>query len=485
MVDLTKELGTAQKEANKFHTAETRTHDALHTALAGAYKFYVAGNNAPATLNALLLSKGLSPANLLPKSNQIIKLIFYHDPKAQSEKRQVISKWAIVLRELEEEKVKPGDAKAHIEKHTIDGLVQVHRNRPSSSVAAGTKTPLNKFDQGKRIAASLESLGEFATDGTFPDGLGLALIEFNGTQAIIKHVVANESDAATEKFTRGLVQQFPPNAEGFLPLGLLSRMATNLLVDKLSAVISNTAEGCTARIALDGNLKTVLARGFFPRIPNLPIGDYHLDDEALKRLGRLLPKHRADTWTVSSAAKGSARIIAEIMSGSKIVINLTKYAPSTKLASLSSSAKGVLSIPTSDGKFLQDLSDKEGVISKSLTKTKKKTLTHTISTTSWTMGGSAGNKMRLPLPQNLPSGTGPVTIELKKDTLKRISKASKAVTSIYKKSQPSLMIGNGYLALTVVDAHAGQWELIVPQQKGGSYDDALMTDDAVDQVQLV
>ena len=62
-------------------------------------------------MKGLLSSAGLSPTNLSPTSNQIIKLIFYPDSTAQSEKRQVISKWAIVLRELELAGIKPGNAK--------------------------------------------------------------------------------------------------------------------------------------------------------------------------------------------------------------------------------------------------------------------------------------------------------------------------------------------------------------------------------------
>ena len=133
MADLTKELGTAKKVANNFHSAERRTHDELHTALAWAYKFYDVGNATPVALNSLLLSAGLSPTNLSPTSNQIIKLIFYPDPATQSEKRQVISKWALVLRELEQEGIKPGDAKKYIAEQTIDGLVKAYRDRPSYS----------------------------------------------------------------------------------------------------------------------------------------------------------------------------------------------------------------------------------------------------------------------------------------------------------------------------------------------------------------
>jgi len=200
-------------------------------------------------------------------------------------------------------------------------------------------------------------------------------------------------------------------------------------------------------------------------------------------LGGLLPKHRADTWTVSKAANGGASIIVKI-SGDKAKVDLTKYNPSTKLASLSTSAKGAIAIPGSDSAFLQKLSGFEGVIKKSLRKTKRKTLTHTISTTTWKIVGLGRHSAEPSLPQKLPSGTGPFSIELKADTLQRITKASKAVTSIYKKAQPSLLIGNGYLALIVVDAHAGQWELIVPQYINGDYDDAQMTNNDDDQVQL-
>ena len=124
MIDLTKELGTAKKAAGKFHDAETRTHDALHTALAGAYKFYDVGNAVPVIMKHLLSSANLSPTNASPESNQIIKLIFYPEPEVHFEKRQVISKWAIVLRELELAGIEPGDARAYIADRTIDGLVQ-------------------------------------------------------------------------------------------------------------------------------------------------------------------------------------------------------------------------------------------------------------------------------------------------------------------------------------------------------------------------
>jgi len=495
MNDLTKELGTAKKAAAIFHTAEKRTHGALHTALAGAYKFYDAGNAVPVIMQHLLRSAGLSPTKASHESNQIIKLIFYPEPEVHFEKRQVISKWAIVLRELELVGIKPGDARAYIADRTIDGLVQAYRNRPLSGATPTTKAQ-TKFQAGKRVAENMPSLGKFPTGGSFPDGLGLALIEFDGTQAIIKRVVADENDKATEKFTRGLLHEFPIDAGGFLPLGLLNKMAATVLSGKdivLSAVISNTVGGCTARIALDGNLKTVLARGFFKRIANLPNGDYHLDGDGLTILGRLLPKHRDETWTVSKAANSGACI--EIDTGAEFEINLTKYNPSTKLASLSSSAKGALSIPVPGSKFLHKLSDAEALAYDSFPKPRKgqtgkkkikrpTTLTHTLSAGSWKTAGSNVYELSLGFPQKLPSGTPSVSIELKADNLKRIAKASKAVTSIYKKAQPSLLIGNGYLALKVVDAHAGQWELIVPQHIGGDYDDALMTDKGVVQARL-
>ena len=164
MADLTKELGTAKKAADKFHDAETRTHDELHTALAGAYKFYDAGKVTPVALNSLLLSAGLLPTNTSPEYNQIIKLIFYPDPKTQSEKRQVISKWAIVLRELEEAKVKPGDAKAHIEKQTIDGLGQTKsKHLPPGLNLMTDDMAVYKLTATKEIVSSDDESGVFVT----------------------------------------------------------------------------------------------------------------------------------------------------------------------------------------------------------------------------------------------------------------------------------------------------------------------------------
>lgn len=474
------EYKAAKKAAKGFLDAESRAHDTLHVALAQAYEFYVAGRAKPAYMEELLSQAGLSPTNLSPASNQVVKLLFYPEKSAQSEKRQTISKWAIVLRECELAGVKPKDAKKHIAQHTIDGLVEENRQRQLSSGAPSTGKAMTKFEQGKQIATGFQSLGDFQHDGSYSDGLGLALIEIDGGIAKVRRLVADENSATTQKYTRSLAAKYPWNSTEFLPMGLLCKAARIGLRNgkSLAGIISNDANGCTVRIALSGTLKTGLARGFFPEIKALQKGVYYLDSKTLQILGRHLPKYRSNDWAVLTTKTG-ASINIDIPAG-KITIDLPKYDSKKPLASLSSLAKDSTIRLELDEAFLKRLAEMEEPFKSA----KARTVKHVVSDNTWEMSGLQGNSIQVPLPKSLEIGSAKVKIDLSDDAFMRIGRAVKTVATTYKEAKTSLLIGNGYLGLCICDLYGGQWELFIPEQKGGDYDPALMTYDDVNQEPL-
>lgn len=474
------EYKAAKKAAKGFLNAESRAHDTLHVALASAYKFYVAGRAKPTYMEEILSQAGLSPTNLTPASNQVVKLFFYPEKSAQSEKRQTISKWAIVLRECELAGVKPKDSKDHIAQHTIDGLVEANRQRQSSSGAPSTGKTMTKFEQGKRIVQRMPSLAEFELEGSFSDGLGLALIEFDGTTARIRSVVADESDRTTQAITQNFAGKYPWGATEFLPLGLLCRVARAALGGgkSLAGIISNGSNGAKVRIARSGMLKTGLARGFFPKIEELPDGDYYFDSKTVQLFCKLLPRYRTNDWNVTTSTNGVA-IKIKILSGTS-QIGLPKYDGSSTLASLSAEAKKpMLNLPL-DKPVLEKLTGLEAAFKAG----KAKTITHHISDGRWEMEGLGGQKTRVIVPKGLGIGNQKIGMDFSDDTLKRMEKCMRAVTATYKEATTSLLVGEGYLALSICDLYGGLWEFVMPQKKDRDYDPALMTYDEVDQEPL-